>query len=176
MLSQGPGKGIRRSGGLCCCNPSPFLFSVSMGMKSDFYCWHCNRNPTLQSRCLHLCLLHLVWAKVKQGMISNRNLGGILLSYFCMESINITSKGPKNSESAVLFLNTLIELHFKNKYQTSIFIWSFISLRLQNFIVLLLQLSFLWQAITSKCVVSSIHKIINRQGKLLPEGKSLAKA
>lgn len=107
-------KGIRRAGGLCCCNSSPVLFCVSMSMKPDFYCWHCNTNLMLQSRCLHLCLLQLVWAKGKQGMISDRYLGGILLSYFCMESINITSKGLRNSESAGLLLNMLSELHFRN--------------------------------------------------------------
>jgi len=48
-------KAIRRSGGLCCLSSPPVLFSVSMGMKPDYYCWHCNRTLTLQSRCLHLC-------------------------------------------------------------------------------------------------------------------------
>lgn len=38
-----------------------------------------------------------------------------------MESINITSKGLRNSESAGLLLNMLSELHFKNYYQISIF-------------------------------------------------------
>lgn len=52
--------------------------------------------------------------KRKAGMISDRYLGGILLSYFRMESINITSKGLRNSESAGLLLNMLSELHFKN--------------------------------------------------------------